>query len=107
MIPAIVWLFRTIGTNISPRETTREGHQLVVTGPYRYIRHPLYSFGFAFYAALATALRPILALLIVAFGLPTRRTLKEEQNLIARFGDDYRRYMAQTGRFLPRLGSFA
>jgi protein-S-isoprenylcysteine O-methyltransferase Ste14 len=31
------------------------------------------------------------------------RTRKEEQKLIERFGDAYRRYMAQTGRFLPRL----
>jgi protein-S-isoprenylcysteine O-methyltransferase Ste14 len=32
------------------------------------------------------------------------RTPKEEQRLIDRFGDDYRQYMAQTGRFLPKLG---
>jgi protein-S-isoprenylcysteine O-methyltransferase Ste14 len=31
------------------------------------------------------------------------RTRKEEQNLIARFGDDYRNYMQRTGRFVPRL----
>jgi protein-S-isoprenylcysteine O-methyltransferase Ste14 len=31
------------------------------------------------------------------------RTRKEEENLIARFGDDYRNYMQRTGRFLPRL----
>jgi protein-S-isoprenylcysteine O-methyltransferase Ste14 len=107
MVPAFVWLFRTIGTNISPRETTREGHQLVTAGPYRYIRHPLYTFGFAFYVALAlaTALWPVLAVLAVAFALLARRTLKEEQNLVARFGDDYRRYMGRTGRFLPRLGA--
>jgi protein-S-isoprenylcysteine O-methyltransferase Ste14 len=31
------------------------------------------------------------------------RTAKEEQMLIDRFGDDYRRYMVTTGRFFPRL----
>jgi protein-S-isoprenylcysteine O-methyltransferase Ste14 len=31
------------------------------------------------------------------------RTRKEEENLIARFGDDYRKYMQRTGRFVPRL----
>lgn len=109
MVPAVVWLFRSIGTNISPRETTRDGHQLVTAGPYRYIRHPLYTFGALFYFALAaaTALWPVLALLAVAFVLLARRTVKEEENLVARFGDDYRRYMARTGRFLPRPGSFA
>jgi protein-S-isoprenylcysteine O-methyltransferase Ste14 len=31
------------------------------------------------------------------------RIPREEANLIERFGDDYRRYMQRTGRFLPRL----
>ena len=30
------------------------------------------------------------------------RTRKEEENLLARFGDPYRNYMERTGRFLPR-----
>jgi protein-S-isoprenylcysteine O-methyltransferase Ste14 len=39
----------------------------------------------------------------VVFLLLVIRTHKEEQNLIARFGDDYRNYMQRTGRFVPRL----
>jgi protein-S-isoprenylcysteine O-methyltransferase Ste14 len=31
------------------------------------------------------------------------RTRTEEQNLVARFGDGYQRYMDRTGRFIPRL----
>ena len=31
------------------------------------------------------------------------RTRTEEQHLVARFGDSYQRYMARTGRFVPRL----
>jgi protein-S-isoprenylcysteine O-methyltransferase Ste14 len=34
------------------------------------------------------------------------RTNREEENLIARFGDDYRRYMERTGRFFPRPAPF-
>jgi protein-S-isoprenylcysteine O-methyltransferase Ste14 len=33
------------------------------------------------------------------------RTRKEEENLVARFGDDYRGYMERTGRFFPRRRS--
>jgi protein-S-isoprenylcysteine O-methyltransferase Ste14 len=33
------------------------------------------------------------------------RTPKEEANLIQKFGDEYKDYMARTGRFIPRLGS--
>jgi protein-S-isoprenylcysteine O-methyltransferase Ste14 len=41
---------------------------------------------------------------VVVLALIVLRTAREERNLVARFGDDYRRYMATTGRFFPRLG---
>lgn len=109
LLPAFVWLFRTIGNNISPRETTRAGHALVTDGPYRYIRHPLYTFGAAFYAliAVATGLWWLAVFLGIAFAALAWRTPREEANLIALFGDDYRRYMATTGRYLPHLGNRA
>jgi protein-S-isoprenylcysteine O-methyltransferase Ste14 len=49
-------------------------------------------------------------LLIAASGamvilLLALRTPREEQRLIDKFGDDYRQYMAQTGRFFPKLRS--
>ncbi len=105
LVPAFLALFRAIGRNISPRETTRAGHVLVTDGPYRHVRHPLYSYGFLFYLllALVTALWWLLLLLAVAFGVLLWRTGREEANLIAQFGDEYRRYMARTGRFVPRL----
>ncbi|MCC7106842.1 MAG: isoprenylcysteine carboxylmethyltransferase family protein [Chloroflexi bacterium] len=106
MIPAIYWLFSSIGRNISPSHTTREGHQLVTTGPYRYIRHPLYVFGTLF--LLSIAVMSALWWLLVGFGLPLavliRRTSLEEEHLVGRFGDEYRAYMARTGRFWPKLG---
>jgi protein-S-isoprenylcysteine O-methyltransferase Ste14 len=105
LVPALLSLFRALGRNISPRETTRAGHVLVTDGPYRYIRHPLYSYGMLFYLLLAllTALWWLLAVAVAAFFVLLWRTGREEANLVAQFGDDYRRYMAQTGRFLPRL----
>src|SRR5687768_9112927 len=39
----LVWTFRTLGTNLTDTVVTREAHTLVVHGPYRWIRHPLYS----------------------------------------------------------------
>jgi protein-S-isoprenylcysteine O-methyltransferase Ste14 len=40
----------------------------------------------------------------LAFALLVIRCRTEEANLIARFGDAYRAYAVETGRFLPRLG---
>ncbi len=106
MVPGVYWLFSTIGNNISPRETTRANHQLVTSGPYRYIRHPLYTFGGIFFLAICvgTAIWWSLLLLAVGFGVLMWRTGREEANLVALFGDEYRTYMTRTGRYLPKLG---
>src|SRR5687767_11964286 len=39
----LVWTFRTLGTNLTDTVVTRVKHTLVVHGPYRWIRHPLYT----------------------------------------------------------------
>jgi protein-S-isoprenylcysteine O-methyltransferase Ste14 len=101
----IYWLFSSIGRNITPTSATRAQHGLVTHGPYRWVRHPLYTIGSSFFIALGLvadnwfiALAGMLAFLVVAL-----RTPKEEANLIQKFGDEYREYMRRTGRFLPKL----
>jgi protein-S-isoprenylcysteine O-methyltransferase Ste14 len=41
---------------------------------------------------------------LVTFALIVLRTGREEDRLVARFGESYRQYMARTGRFLPKIG---
>ena len=102
----LIWMFRSLGNNITPTVVTRKEHELVTDGPYRWIRHPLYTFATLFYISLGLMaslwLIPIMAL--VSFPILARRTLQEEQKLLERFGDQYQHYMHRTGRFLPRLG---
>lgn len=99
----LIWTFRSLGRNITDTVVTRKQHTLVTTGPYRWVRHPFYlSSGLAILAnSLATANWFIFATGSTAVMLLGVRTRKEEENLIARFGDDYRGYMKRTGRFLP------
>jgi protein-S-isoprenylcysteine O-methyltransferase Ste14 len=40
---------------------------------------------------------------VLAFIVMAIRTPKEEANLIAKFGDEYRAYMKQTGRYFPKI----
>ena len=84
---------------------TRKQHTLVTTGPYRWMRHPLYTS--AALLGLANSLAAANWFFFVTgcavFLLLAIRTRKEEENLIARFGDDYRNYMQRTGRFVPWL----
>ena len=102
----IYWLFSSIGSGISPTSATRREHTLSTRGPYRWVRHPLYTIGSSFFISFGLiADNWFIALLgILAFILMTIRTPKEEANLIEKFGDEYREYMKQTGRFLPKLG---
>jgi len=75
------------------------------TGPYRWVRHPFYSSAVLVILgnSLAAANWFFFAAGSLVFLLLVIRTRKEEQNLIARFGDDYRNYMQRTGPFVPRL----
>ena len=101
----VVWMFRTLGRNLTDTVVTRKQHTLVTNGPYRWVRHPLYTL--AALLGIASSLAAANWFFIVAGGLVflllAIRTRKEEENLIARFGHDYRHYMRRTGRFVPRL----
>jgi protein-S-isoprenylcysteine O-methyltransferase Ste14 len=105
-IPSAAWLFRHLGRNVSETVLTKSDHALVTTGPYRWVRHPLYATGGALLIAvgLVAANWFILSLAIVAVILIRWLVVpREEEALIAKFGDDYRLYMQRTGGLLPRV----
>jgi protein-S-isoprenylcysteine O-methyltransferase Ste14 len=104
-ILGIYWLFSSIGSGITPTSATRRQHTLVTSGPYRWIRHPLYTFGSVMFISFGLmADNWFIALLgILTFIAMAIRTPKEEANLITKFGDEYRDYMKRTGRFLPKF----
>lgn len=104
-LPMLYWLFKSIGRNITQTVKTRKNHELVTTGPYRWVRHPLYSVGTLLFISFALissnwfiGLMTLMSLLMLLVRLP-----KEEMNLIERFGDEYRDYMRRTGRLIPKF----
>lgn len=101
----LIWILRHLGKNLTDTVVTRKEHTLVTTGPYRWVRHPFYSaFVLATLAnSLVTANWFLFLGETILFILLVIRTRKEEDNLIRRFGDDYREYMRRTDRFWPRL----
>ena len=102
----LVWTLRSIGQNLTDTVVTRREHTLVTKGPYRWVRHPFYdAVALSVTAnALVAANWFLLAGGILTLALIVLRTGREEERLIARFGDSYREYMGRTGRFLPRVG---
>src|SRR2546425_1209236 len=84
-------------------------HRLITHGPYRWIRHPLYTALLLMSAGVALLLLNalLIVLFFVAWGIARRRAVLEEELLGSEmgFGDVYRSYMEGTGRFLPRRGA--
>lgn len=103
----LIWAFRRLGKNLTDTVVTRREHTLVLAGPYRWVRHPVYDSVAMF--MLGTSLVAQNWFVFVAgaavFTLLVLRTRTEEEKLLARFGDSYRTYMDATGRFIPRMRS--
>jgi len=109
MLPLLVWVFTTIGRNISETYLTKADHALVTHGPYRWVRHPLYAVATAAFFSLgvvaanwfmmAMALAAILGVRLIV--IP-----REEAELMRKFGEEYREYKKRTGTLLPRVKVF-
>ncbi len=100
------WSDHWLGKNLSVTLKIREGHTLVTSGPYRWVRHPVYTSTIFYSIAMGTITANwLLAALFVVpmVTLVLQRMGPEEQMMIDQFGDDYRQYMAHTGRLLPPL----
>jgi protein-S-isoprenylcysteine O-methyltransferase Ste14 len=99
------WTLASLGKNLTDTVVTRAEATLVTHGPYRWVRHPYYVVAALLMASvtLLTANWSIGVTGLLVMLLLAVRTPKEEQMLIEKFGDEYRAYMARTGRFMPRM----
>lgn len=92
--------FRRAGTHPEPwRPTTA----IVTQGAYRFTRNPMYLGMALLYAAVAVAADSVVALILIVPLLVVIRygvIAREERYLIAKFGDEYRRYQASVRRWL-------
>jgi protein-S-isoprenylcysteine O-methyltransferase Ste14 len=83
----------------------RKEHSLINTGPYRRIRHPMYSALMTCFLSLAlvSAAWPLLLLAVLTVPFFYRVTVKEEAMMTEQFGEEYHAYRGRTGRFLPQV----
>ncbi len=95
-----------LGQNWFQTLELREGHQLITSGLYRYVRHPMYA---AF--LLWGLVQPLLLQNWIAgwshlasfSALYFLRVPQEERMMLEQFGEEYQYYMTRTGRVIPRL----
>jgi protein-S-isoprenylcysteine O-methyltransferase Ste14 len=99
------WMFRHLGLNVTSTSMPRASANLVTSGPYRWVRHPMYSAALILVVAAALLTANVIVAVggIIMFVLLAARSRIEERRLVEKFGDAYRSYQRRTGRFLPRL----
>lgn len=104
-IALAIWARRHLGRNWSGAVRIAEDHQLIRTGPYRLLRHPIYTAMLGMFLGTAVASSQFhallgLAILILAY---LRKTRLEENALRQTFGSDWLAYRRQTWALVPLL----
>jgi protein-S-isoprenylcysteine O-methyltransferase Ste14 len=100
------WAQATLSRNWSDRPRLLADQTLVTDGPYRRVRHPIYTaFLLILSAPLFLSANWLVGLSwITATALEVAARVRYEEALLAEeFGADYRAYAAHTGRLLPRI----
>ncbi len=98
------WARWTLAGNWSAEVMLKSNHELIRSGPYAYVRHPIYSGMLLAMVGTAIALgewRGLLAVIIMTVGLAFKAK-REEAVMIGAFGDAYRSHRTGTGFLLPR-----
>lgn len=102
---ATLWCYAAMGAAWRIGIDQKGASELIESGPYRSIRHPIYSFQFVMLlgAALLLPTGISLGLLIIHFVCASIKAGDEERHLIQIFGDKYVAYRTRTGKFAPGL----
>ncbi len=104
-LPLFAWTHHALGRNWALALVTKEGHTQVANGPYRWVRHPMYTAIFLqSIASFLLSANWVIGIAALGTGLLcVARVGEEEALMIEEFGDQYQAYMERTGRFLPRM----
>ena len=98
-----VWARVHLGRNWSGTITLKQGHELVTSGPYRFVRHPIYSgllLAFLGSALARAEWRGVLAV-VLAFWALWRKLRIEEQWMRQQFGAAYEEYARSVAALVP------
>jgi protein-S-isoprenylcysteine O-methyltransferase Ste14 len=104
-VALLVWASVVLGRFLVHEAAVFQDHALVTGGPYRSLRHPIYSGYLALLLGSGLGMLNVYLLLLWPFSLLgiLIQVGSEERLLGLKFGPTYRRYAARTGRLVPRL----
>lgn len=106
-IAITIWARYCLGEYWSSRVTLKEGHRLIRSGPYQFVRHPIYTGMLVGVIGRALTIGDwggILAVVLV-LGAHWGKARREESLLTTEFGEEYAAYRRGTGFLFPRLSS--
>jgi protein-S-isoprenylcysteine O-methyltransferase Ste14 len=100
-----VWAREHLGSNWSRSVTIKQGHELITTGPYSVVRHPIYTGILTGFLGMAIAISQVrgfivFVLISIAFWIKLRM---EEQWMRSQFGEAYASYARETAALVPYL----
>ena len=104
-LPFLAWVQDALGKQWSRNLQLQEKHQLITTGPYKLVRHPMYMVIFAAMSRIAIISANWLMIVpsLGAISVIYSRIDNEETMLKEAFPGEYETYMQRTGRFFPKL----
>jgi protein-S-isoprenylcysteine O-methyltransferase Ste14 len=103
-----IWLWgqHTLGQYFSSEVIIYEGHQLVERGPYKFVRHPMYTGGFLMSLGMGLAIQSLVATVVTTVAILLAilyRIGVEEKALISEFGEQYISYSRIVKRLIPSI----
>ena len=104
-LAVMLWARVVLGRNWSADVALKEGHELVTSGPYRFVRHPIYTglllmaLGYAVWRGRYSGFWGLLVLTVL-FWIKAR---SEESLMIETFGDAYLQYKKRVKAIIPFL----
>lgn len=100
-----LWCYAAMGAAWRIGIDTEKTASLVETGPYRRMRHPIYSFQMVMLIGALLLLPTLasLAILLLHFICASIKAGDEEKHLTVVYGDEYRAYRGRSGKFFPRF----
>ena len=100
------WTHSILGKNWSLMLELKKDHELIMSGPYKYVRHPMYASVYIIHVGflILTANWLVGVLLLAPFVLfCIVRIRSEEQMMLEKFGKRYQDYMKKSGSLFPKL----
>ena len=100
-----VWAREHLGRNWSRSVTIKQGHELITTGPYAVVRHPIYTGILVGFLGMAIAISQVrgfvvVVLIFIVFWLKFRM---EEEWMRSQFGETYATYARRTSALVPYI----